>query len=378
MTTIRHQQPQQQQQSFLISSISILAISATTGFTSYLCYCYYSNSKKKRNTTCCNVPDDAIISVIPQQLQSSPYINELTLAIKLALECGNNIYQHCYNKGTIAEEGNETNLLLETKGQPEDFCTMIDIQNEQIVTNGIRTNFPNHHIIGEESVGTGIIPKLDPNIPTWIIDPIDGTTNFVSGIPISCVSIGLCINGLPTLGVIYAPMTNELYIGIIGYGAYRNGILITNHNKKNQTLVKKSLKESVIGFEFGYVRDTIGIDLMIQVLHNIMLYGCRTVRSLGSGVLDIVYVATGKLDIIYAGIATEGFKPWDYCAAYVIINESGCIIDTLYKNEKKDKENNNSNTNNHNNVFDIYSKSVICAVNQSLIDEFRQEILKQS
>jgi fructose-1,6-bisphosphatase/inositol monophosphatase family enzyme len=362
-----HQPTSQPQYSHISSTFLFLSTAAVTS--SYL---YYNNIirllKKKTNRdnqhhqhhhTC----DYDILTTIPDALQLCPYINELNVAIELALQCGSNIYQHCYYKGTVQED--KVKLQIQTKGQPEDFCTMIDILNENIVMNGIRKNFPNHNIIGEESVGTGVIPAINPAIPTWVIDPIDGTTNFVSGIPLSCVSIGYCINGRPTLGVIYAPMTNEIYIGVIGYGAYRNGISIRQQNCTEPMRSNVSLKESVIGFEFGYVRDPIGIQKMISVLQNIMLYGCRTVRSLGSGVLDLLYVATHKLDLVYAGVASEGWKPWDYCAAYVIVKEAGCIMDTLYQQQENPNE------------FNIYSNSVICAIHQSLVDEFRHEILKQ-
>jgi fructose-1,6-bisphosphatase/inositol monophosphatase family enzyme len=294
---------------------------------------------------------------IPQELDSCPYRDEVNVAVKLALQCGSNMYGYCNDKGTASEGKHD--LGINTKGQDENFCTLLDIENERIVVDGIRNVFPQHDIIGEESVGTGIIPRINANVPTWIVDPIDGTTNFASGLPLTCVSIGLCVEGKPTLGVVYAPMTEEFYIGVKGYGCYRNGILISKRRKE----INKIMKESVVCTEFGYTRDKDGIDKMISAVQRILYNGCRTTRQFGSGVLNLCYVATGRIDIVYAGIAGEGWKPWDYCAGMVIAIEAGCTIESFTQNSDDE--------------FDIYSDSVICAVNSSLVKEFRQIVLDE-
>lgn len=291
---------------------------------------------------------------IPKPLESCPYACEIKLAIHLALKCGTNMYKYCDEKGTLSELTHD--LGINTKGQDENFCTKIDIENEHIVLSGIKQKFPSHDVIGEESVGTGIIPRIDPTKPTWIIDPIDGTTNFASGLPLTCVSIGFCINGKPTMGVVYAPMTNEMYVGVIGYGSYRNGLRIQKRNEPT-----KIIKESVIGYEFGYTRDEVGIQKMVTAIQRILVNGCRTTRQLGSGVLDLCYVATGRLDLVYSGVAGEGWKPWDYCAGTVIVKEAGCTIESFYDVQSDS--------------FDIYSDSVICAVNKSMVVELRSLIL---
>lgn len=292
---------------------------------------------------------------IPEQLLLSPYCEEVKLAVQLALKCGKNMYRYCDEKGTLA--GNNHDLGINTKGQAENLCTKIDLENEQIIIERIKQKFPTHDIIGEESVGTGTIPRVDPNTPTWIIDPIDGTTNFVAGLPLTCVSIGLCIKEIPTVGVVYVPMTDEMYIGVVGYGCYRNGIPIT---KRNET--KKTIKESVVCYEFACIRDPDGIMKMTAAVRKVLNNGCRTTRQFGSGVLDLCYVATGRLDIVYAGLAGEGWKPWDYCAGAVIAKEAGCSIQSFYQKDDDDE-------------FDIYGDSVICSVNKSMINELRSLIL---
>jgi fructose-1,6-bisphosphatase/inositol monophosphatase family enzyme len=311
---------------------------------------------KKYERSCHDKSETDYKFILPSALESCVYKNELKLAIRLARRCGNNMYGYCNDKGT-ASEGNH-DLGIQTKGQDENLCTLLDIENERIIIDGIRKVFPKHDVIGEESVGTGIIPPINANVPTWIVDPIDGTTNFTSGLPLTCVSIGLCLEGKPTIGVVYAPMTRELYIGVKGYGSYRNGVLIT----KERSDVRKTLKDSVVCSEYGCIRDKEGIDRMVSAVQKILHNGCRTTRQFGSGVLNLCYVATGRIDIVYAGIAGEGWKPWDYCAGMVIATEAGCTMEPFTKNQNGE-------------AFDIYSKSVICAIISSLVDEFRAIVL---
>ena len=101
---------------------------------------------------------------------------------------------------------------------------------------------------------------------------------------------------------------------------------------------------------------------MVGVVERILNHGCRSTRQLGSGVLDLCYVATGRLDAVYAGVAGEGWKPWDFCAGLVIVEEAGCVIEAI--DQKKQGP------------FDMYSKSHICATSQELLEELRKLILQ--
>lgn len=315
---------------------------------------------------CTSRQQDAIRKYdIPEAFLSSPLRFEMQVAVRLALQAGNAMFRYCDEKGTAAEATHD--LDIATKGQAEDFCTRIDMENEQLITHGLLEHFPSHTVIGEETTGTGEIPRLSSHDPTWIIDPIDGTTNFAAGIPFTCVSIGLCLNGKPALAVVYAPMTGELYLALDGLGSYRNGTRIAPpQNKKNNSdeLGKKLLINSVVCFEFGYARDHDAIEAIVGVVQRVLRHGCRTTRSLGSGVLNLCYVATGRIDVVYAGVAGEGWKPWDYCAGSLIAKESGCAIEPIVRPKNESLN------------FDLYSDSVICAVNQSLLEELRTLILK--
>lgn len=290
---------------------------------------------------------------IPPELVHCDFVQELKLALTLAKQAGDNMERYCDTVGTSLSE----KLEINTKGQPEDFCTAIDLLNEELIAKGIRSRFPDHAIIGEESTGTGSIPLLDEK-KTWILDPIDGTTNFTSGLPLTCVSIGFCEGKKPVMGVVYVPMTREVYVAVRGHGAYRNGERLSPN--KNT-----SLKDAIVVFEFGYTRSTEGIAKMVGGLQRILNKGCRAVRGLGSGVLDLCLVARGSIDVVYAGVAGEGWKPWDHCAGMVICTEAGCRIESLFQAGKDNQE-----------EFDIYSDSIICAVNQELLEECRNVVCK--
>lgn len=330
----------------LLLAAASTTVSVIVGATAFYSYWQQQQhcSKKSSPSSKYTIPADIINSTLAVETQ---------VAVQLALEAGCRMYAYCNEKGTAAELHHD--LGIAEKGQPEDFYTKIDVENEHYITDSLLHHFPHHKIIGEESTGTGAIPKLTKEHPTWIIDPIDGTTNFASGLPLTCVSIGLCVEGKPVLGVVYAPMTDELYIAVSGLGAYRNGVAITQRTSKR-------LAESVVCFEFGYARENAAIDKMLTGLSCVLKHGCRSTRSLGTGVLDLCYVATGRIDVVYAGLANEGWKPWDYCAGLVIAQEAGCVIEAIDQKVGQD--------------FDLYSNSIICAVSKSLVKELRECITK--
>jgi fructose-1,6-bisphosphatase/inositol monophosphatase family enzyme len=267
---------------------------------------------------------------------------------------GKNIATYCDAKGTAAESSHD--LGIETKASATDFCTKIDVLNEEIITSAIQRHFPDHLIIGEESTGTGIIPTLT-NSNTWIIDPIDGTTNFAAGLPLACVSIAFCVNQQPVMGVVYAPMTEELYLAIDQHGAFRNGVRITKPEPVELT-------DAVVAYEFGYCRSKQDVFKMVAAVTAFLKYGCRATRQIGSGVLDLCYVATGRFSLVYSGVAGEGWKPWDYAAGLVIVREAGCVMENFQQQP-------DSST-----LFDLYGDSVICAVSTDLLNQCRDIVTK--
>lgn len=320
--------------SLLVGSI---AAAATVGAACMWTYKKWESNKKYR---------------IPPALIKSPYAKEIRLATNAALKAGKNIADYCDVKGTEAEDSYD--LGIEIKGAPSDFCTKIDVLNEDLVTDAIRKTFPSHEIIGEESTGTGAIPALT-STNTWIIDPIDGTTNFSQGLPLACVSIAFCVNQRPVMGVVYAPMTDEFYVAVMGHGAFRNGVRLTQRKP-----IK--LEKAVVEFEFGYPRSKEAVKKMVTAVQHFMERGCLATRQLGTGVLDLCYVATGRFSVVYSGVAGEGWKPWDYAAGLVIATEAGCSMESFHQKPGD--------------PFDLYSESIICAVSKDLLDECREILVK--
>jgi fructose-1,6-bisphosphatase/inositol monophosphatase family enzyme len=175
-----------------------------------------------------------------------------------------------------------------------------------------------------------------------------------------------------TVGVAYAPATDELFVAVRGRGAYRNGVRLSGCIDDG---VARTLSDSVVGFEFGYAKTDEGADLMTSAVARLIRHGVQATRSLGSGVLDLCYVASGRLNVVYAGVADKGWKPWDYCAGLVIANESGCTMTHLVPRSGVDLVDDGTGEIRRGYGFNLRSKSVICGVNMNLVEETRRVVL---
>ena len=199
----------------------------------------------------------------------------------------------------------DSDLSIEKKAQ-NDFVTDIDKESEKIVISILNNSFPEFGILSEEMSPDRV---SDAN-PYWIIDPIDGTTNYIHKFPMFCVSIGLCINGELSVGVVYDPSHDELFYAVSGEGAYLNGIPIHVSNNRK-------LSDSIIGTGFPFRNFSIMnqyFDCFEQILKT-----TQGVRRPGSAAIDLAYVACGRLD----GFWEHGLHPWDLAASAVIIKEAG-------------------------------------------------------
>jgi myo-inositol-1(or 4)-monophosphatase len=225
----------------------------------------------------------------------------ITVGIEAAKEAGKLLFD---NFGKIT--------AIESKGD-RDLVTNLDKEAEDIIIDKIRKNFPDHGIIGEEAGKIG--PDRDY---LWIIDPLDGTHNFIRGINIFGVSIGIVYKGEFVGGVIYMPVDNELYVGEKGNGAYKNNAKI--HVSKNDDLKDCSISfDSSIRYSPAIMLKT--LDALAKESFNI--------RMLGSSARNLTYVAEGTLDF-----AVEFHdKPWDFSGAVAIIEEAGGKLTDL-KGEK--------------------------------------------
>ena len=200
---------------------------------------------------------------------------------------------------------NNDDLKISNKEGINNWVTEADHAAEKAIIGAIKTDFPNHFILSEE-VGE-IITDSDVK---WIIDPIDGTINFASGIPLCCVSIGIEQKGEMILGAVYNPFINELFIAEKGMGA-------TLNDKKISVSKKTELIHSclVTGFPYSYLNMPNG---PLEVFERFVREGVP-VRRLGSAAIDLCWVAAGRFD----GFYEHSLQAWDTAAGYLIVEEAG-------------------------------------------------------
>jgi myo-inositol-1(or 4)-monophosphatase len=201
-----------------------------------------------------------------------------------------------------------------TEKKPNDFVTEVDQAAEQAIIEVLKSAYPDHAILAEES---GASTNLhDENDNVWIIDPLDGTTNFIHGFPQYCVSIALQQRGQITQAVVYDPTRNDLFTATKGAGAYLN-------EKRIRVTKRDKISDALIGTGFPF-RAGDDIDEYLKVF-KIMTQNCAGLRRPGSAALDLAYVACGRLD----GFFEKGLQPWDMAAGSLLITESGGIMGTF-------------------------------------------------
>lgn len=212
---------------------------------------------------------------------------------------------------------NEGKFAIELKGS-RDLVTEADLQCEQIIVETIRQRFPDHLILSEESP----LPNLRELScgPLWIIDPIDGTTNFAHGQHCVGISIGFAIDGIRQAGVVYCPFLDELFYASRGNGAFLNDVPISVSS------VTKA-EEALICTGFPYQREYL-TGIMRRLEQSLRTF--RDIRRLGACSVDICFTACGRLDGFY-----EDVKPWDVAAALMIAEEAGASIDRFFDPETK-------------------------------------------
>jgi len=259
---------------------------------------------------------------------NSPQIN---LIIKVCMKA---------SRSLIRDFGEIENLQVSTKG-PGDFVSSADKRTEKILIEEILKAHPEHGIITEE---TGIINKSNVE-KKWIIDPIDGTMNFLNGIPQFAISIAYEEKGEIICGVIFNPIINEMFVAEKGNGAYLNNSRIRVSNKKK---IKDALL--VTGGPKGNskIKDKIFSEY-INVSKNV-----SNVRKFGSAALDMAYVACGRFD----GYWQRELNYWDIAAGIVILKEAGGFIN-FFENDNNNPLKKNiiaSNSNIHNELLDLISK----------------------
>jgi len=195
-----------------------------------------------------------------------------------------------------------------------DPVTIADKQSQKAIINKIQLSIPLHNIIAEEK---DTFLKQD-NDYCWIIDPLDGTVNYVHGVPTFCISIGLQYKNQIVSSVVYAPALKELFVAEKGKGSFLNG------KKIKVSVIKEMIRAlPVTGFPY-YVREN--SDRVLNNFKNIMLE-TQGLRRFGSAAIDLAYVACGRFDFFWE----EGLKPWDAAAGILLVEEAGGKVSD-YKN----------------------------------------------
>lgn len=267
-----------------------------------------------------------VVSIIFENKKLRFMINDI---IQISKEAGELIRNAFGKAHSIEFKTNELNLVTET-----------DKASEKLITNFIRKKYPTHGILAEEGNEANRNAEY-----LWVIDPLDGTTNFAHGLPIFAVSIGVQKNGETIAGVVYDVMRDTLYSAEKGSGSFENvkRILVS----KNKNLGHSVL---VTGFPYDIKQNPDkAIERFVAFLGE-----SRAIRRLGSASIDFCYVANGVFD----GFWEVSLHPWDICAGKLIVEEAGGVVTDFDGNE-----------------IDIYTKRILATnklVHQKMIDILRR------
>lgn len=251
------------------------------------------------------------------------------------------VQQIAKEAGEIIREGFGKNISIEFKTNEANLVTEIDKKAEETIKGFIKKGFPTHSILAEES---GVEEKSSEYL--WVIDPLDGTTNFAHGLPIFSVSIGVQKAGETVCGVVYDVMQDFVYSAEKGGGSFRNDTKIQVN--KNDNLARSLL---VTGFPYDVAKNPGKAFEKFSAF----LKTSRAVRRLGSAAIDLCYVANG----VFEGFWEVHLNPWDICAGKLIVEEAGGVV-TNFQNEK----------------IDIYSEQILAT--NTLVHKDMLEILAEN
>ncbi|QIH78046.1 inositol monophosphatase [Macrococcoides canis] len=247
--------------------------------------------------------------------------------------------QIVYQAGSNIREQLNKPLLIETKSNPNDLVTNMDKETEQLLYDAIMEAYPKHRIIGEEGSGTDVT-SMEGTV--WIIDPIDGTLNFVHQQENFAISVGVFIDGKKYAGVIYDVMRDTMYSALRGHGAFKDDEPIA-------PLADSALHQSIISMNPNWLTKDYTKDIYSEII-----IAARSARSYGSAALDFAYVATGKID----AYVTLRLHPWDFAGGVIIAEEVGAVV-----------------TNQLNEPLDMLHANSIIVANKALHEEIYKEYM---
>jgi len=262
----------------------------------------------------------------------------LEVARRLVAECGDIIAEavrsqtnvEIHQKEAVASEGHGSAVLTET-----------DMKVEQHLIRGLKASFPLHQFIGEENVSNDGLIKQFTNAPTWIIDPIDGTMNFIHSNPLVCTSVGLTINRKLVAGLVNCPMIGHLYTAVKGKGAWLNGT--TRLKCSGVKDIKKAMMIMELPVGANEEKKRVGLSNLTE-----MMSLSHSVRAPGPAALDIAWVGAGSADSFFH----FGIHCWDMAAGALIVSEAGGVVLDPSGGE-----------------FDLMSRDILVCSSQPLADQ---------
>lgn len=208
-------------------------------------------------------------------------------------------------------------LGVQTKSNVFDVVTRVDKECEALIARAIGCRYPTHALLGEEDGDRGMVGSDF----RWVVDPLDGTTNYSQGLPVFCVSIGLQYRGETVVGVVYAPYLDELFTAVRGGGAWLAAR--GQESRRLHVAEKNSLGSAVLATGFPYDKDLNpdnNLDNLARLLPRI-----RGLRRMGSAAYDLACVAAGWLD----GFWELALHEWDVCAGALLVEEAGGVVRRL-------------------------------------------------
>jgi myo-inositol-1(or 4)-monophosphatase len=243
-----------------------------------------------------------------------------------------------FEAGKMIMAANPSTISTDTKLNSADIVTETDQAVERMVGARLRETYPQFSFVGEETYVPGQTKVTEA--PTFIVDPIDGTTNFVHGFPAACTSLGFAVGRQAVVGVVYNPFLDILYTGIKGKGSYMHiraslsevtqkfRLPLSGKGDGSRAPPLKGLQSSLVGIEWGSNRDGPNFEVKWNTFRK--LAGSKEIggsmvhslRSIGSAALNLCHVAAGELDLYWEG----GCYAWDVCAGWCILSEAGGIM----------------------------------------------------
>ncbi|XP_042256022.1 inositol monophosphatase 2 [Thunnus maccoyii] len=260
-------------------------------------------------------------------------------------ECMDHCVEVTKRAGEMIREALQKDIAVMQKSSPVDLVTETDQKVEQLIISSIKEKYPTHSFIGEESVAAGAPSVLTDN-PTWIIDPIDGTTNFVHRFPFVSVSIGFTVKKEIEFGIVYSCIEDKMYTARKGKGAFCNGVPIKVSGQED-------IRQSLVLTEMGFKKDSKRFNTMLANVKAILSIPVHGIRSPGSAAVNMCLVACGSADAYYH----MGIHCWDMAGGAAVVTEAGGVIMDISGGP-----------------FDLMSRRLIVASSKAIAERIVKEI----